>query len=95
MACAIYVAWNDIGPHHRFATGTLYDTVSGGLLSVEDRGSSGTGHGWSGANVVYWNCISRQSLNNYASAMARIKVEAAPTTCALLVAARVDYPILF
>jgi hypothetical protein len=47
-------------PHHRWATGTLYDnvTVSGpnGFLSAGNRGTSGSGHGWSGAWTVFWNC---------------------------------------
>lgn len=47
-------------PHHRFSTGTLYDNVmvtgddSG--ITVGNRGNSGSGHGWSGAWVVFWNC---------------------------------------
>eukprot|EP01051_Picozoa_sp_SAG22_P005521 SAG22_NODE_330_length_12211_cov_6.451948_8_plen_159_part_00 len=36
---------NDIGPHHRWATGLLFDGLSGGMMTVEDRGSSGSGHG--------------------------------------------------
>lgn len=69
----------DIGPHHRWATGILYDRVTGGSINVEDRGSAGSGHGWSGAQIVFWNCQSNE-LYNSASNRARIKVEAAPTT---------------
>jgi len=47
----------DIGPHHRWATGTLYDNITtDGQINVQDRGYMGSGHGWSGANQVLWNC---------------------------------------
>ncbi len=45
----------DIGPHHRWATGLLFDNITGGEMNVQDRGNWGTGHGWSGAQVVFWN----------------------------------------
>jgi hypothetical protein len=48
---------SDIGPHHRWATGTLYDNIkSDGLIDIEDRGNYGTGHGWAGVTQVLWNC---------------------------------------
>lgn len=45
-------------PHHRWSTGVLFDNVEhfGGSLWAVNRGNSGTGHGWSGANIVFWNC---------------------------------------
>ncbi|MDP4275142.1 MAG: hypothetical protein Q8907_12770 [Bacteroidota bacterium] len=47
----------DIGPHHRWATGTLYDNITtDGEINVQDRGDYGSGHGWSGATQVLWNC---------------------------------------
>lgn len=48
---------SDSGPHQRWATGTLFDnvTVQGDQLNVQNRGNSGTGHGWAGANMVIWN----------------------------------------
>jgi hypothetical protein len=47
----------DIGPHHRWATGTLYDLIdTDGEINVQDRGDWGSGHGWAGANQVLWNC---------------------------------------
>jgi len=47
----------DIGPHHRWAMGTLYDNIiSDGEINAQDRGNWGTGHGWSGVNQVFWNC---------------------------------------
>ena len=51
-------ASSDIGPHHRWATGTLFDNIKGGSIRVWNRGSSGTGHGWSGAQTMFWNLAS-------------------------------------
>jgi hypothetical protein len=49
---------NDSGPHHRFAIGTLYDNISDdAMIRVQDRGDYGTGHGWTGAQQVVWNCV--------------------------------------
>ena len=41
----------------RWATGTLLDniTVQGDAINARNRGSFGTSHGWSGANMVVWN----------------------------------------
>ncbi|MCQ2395435.1 MAG: DUF4955 domain-containing protein, partial [Kiritimatiellae bacterium] len=64
-------AWSDFGPHHRWATGCLYDNVkTDGALNVQDRGSAGSGHGWAGANFVLWNCTARTLVcqNPWASA---------------------------
>jgi len=47
----------DIGPHHRWTTGTLYDNITtDGEINVQDRGNWGTGHGWAGVTQVLWNC---------------------------------------
>lgn len=48
-------------PHHRWSTGTLYDNVitSDGSLAAVNRGDSGSGHGWSAANTLFWNCDAR------------------------------------
>lgn len=49
--------YSDSGPHQRWNVGTLYDNIdSEGYLYVQDRAESGTGHGWAGANQVFWNC---------------------------------------
>src|SRR6056297_318798 len=54
--CKAINCWNVTGPHHRWATGILYDRVSTDLdLNVENRTNSGSGHGWAGANHVMWN----------------------------------------
>lgn len=49
-------------PHHRWASGTLWDnvTVTGpyAWLQAVNRGWLGTGHGWAGAQMVFWNCSS-------------------------------------
>jgi hypothetical protein len=42
-------------PHHRWSTGGLFDNVKA-PLAIQDRGYYGSGHGWSGANYVAWNC---------------------------------------
>ncbi len=49
---------SDIGPHHRWATGTLFDNIKGGEMRVRNRKGSGTGHGWAGAQTMFWNCTS-------------------------------------
>jgi len=46
---------SDIGPHHRWATGILYDNVKGDEINIQDRGNFGSGHGWVGAQQVLWN----------------------------------------
>jgi len=52
----------DIGPHHRWSAGTLYDNiVTDGEINVQDRGNWGTGHGWSGVTQVIWNCTAKRA----------------------------------
>ncbi len=51
-------AESDIGPHHRWATGTLFDNIRGGSIRVWNRGNAGTGHGWAGAQTMFWNLSS-------------------------------------
>jgi hypothetical protein len=46
----------DIGPHHRWAVGTLYDNIdTDGEINIQDRGNWGSGHGWAGVTQVVWN----------------------------------------
>lgn len=48
---------NDVGPHHRWSTGILFDNIVGnGRMNVQNRSVSGSGHGWSGAQIMFWNC---------------------------------------
>jgi hypothetical protein len=58
LDCSSEKAHADSGPHHRWATGTLFDNVhvEGNAINIRNRGNLGTGHGWAGANVVLWNC---------------------------------------
>lgn len=48
--------------HGRYATGVLYDSVrfrrpqADLVLGLYNRGNRGTGHGWTTANSVLWNC---------------------------------------
>lgn len=52
----------DIGPHHRWAVGTLYDNIiTDGEINAQDRGNWGTGHGWSGVTQVFWNCTASRA----------------------------------
>ena len=48
---------SDIGPHHRWSTGILFDNiVSNASQDVQNRLDSGSGHGWSGGQIMFWNC---------------------------------------
>ena len=55
--CVADIAHSDTGPHHRWSVATLFDNVivKGNAINVQDRQSSGTGHGWAGAQKVLWN----------------------------------------
>ena len=55
LDCLAEESTNDSGPHHRWATGTLYDNVSDNLLRIQNRENSGGGHGWAGAQQMVWN----------------------------------------
>lgn len=54
--CLAEDTYSDIGPHHRYSEGILFDNVKGGEINVQNRASSGSGHGWTGAQTVFWNC---------------------------------------
>ncbi len=56
----------DIGPHHRWSSGTLYDNITtDGEINIQDRGNWGSGHGWSGVTQVTWNCtVKRAAIQN-------------------------------
>ncbi|MDR1280965.1 MAG: FAD-dependent oxidoreductase, partial [Opitutaceae bacterium] len=57
LDCVAELSHTDSGPHERFAIGTLYDNIRESKdLIVQDRGDYGTGHGWAGAQQVFWNC---------------------------------------
>ena len=60
--CSAAKTHADIGPHHRWAMGTLYDNiVTDGEINVQDRGNWGSGHGWSGVTQVLWNCTAKKA----------------------------------
>ncbi len=60
--CKARFAHSDIGPHHRWASGTLYDMIdTDGPINVQDRGNWGSGHGWAGVTQVVWNCRASQA----------------------------------
>jgi hypothetical protein len=54
----------DAAPHQRWGTGTLFDNMSipEGHFALQNRGNFGSGQGWSAANNVLWNCISKDYL---------------------------------
>ena len=45
----------DDGPHQKWATGLLFDNTRSAELRVQNRQDSGSGHGWAGAQVMFWN----------------------------------------
>ncbi|MCZ6616649.1 MAG: hypothetical protein O7E57_00845, partial [Gammaproteobacteria bacterium] len=44
--CSTQGSLADDGPHHRWSTGILYDNIQTERLNFQNRGTSGTGHGW-------------------------------------------------
>jgi hypothetical protein len=55
--CIAERSHSDVGPHHRWTIGTLYDQIrTDNELNVQDRGNWGSGHGWAGVTQVIWNC---------------------------------------
>ena len=55
LDCLSVASSNDIGPHHRWASGILFDNISGARLTAHNRGAAGSGHGWVGAQIMFWN----------------------------------------
>lgn len=53
--CVSETDYGNSEPHHRWSVGGLYDNVNG-KIAIQDRQWMGSGHGWSGANYVAWNC---------------------------------------
>jgi hypothetical protein len=47
--------------HQRWSTGILYDNcrAANGGIELRNRGSMGSGHGWSMGWGVLWNCVAR------------------------------------
>jgi uncharacterized protein YjdB len=45
-----------LGPHHRWATGTLFDNIKGSTaMEITVYGPGSAGHAWRGAQTVGWN----------------------------------------
>jgi len=55
LDCVIERSTDDDGPHQRWSTGTLFDNARGQLMRFQNRQTSGTGHGWAGAQQLVWN----------------------------------------
>ena len=55
LDCVAEQTRSDDGPHHRWATGVLWDNLKGRLFQVQNRKTSGSGHGWAGAQQMLWN----------------------------------------
>ncbi|MEO8406533.1 MAG: hypothetical protein ABI480_18120 [Chitinophagaceae bacterium] len=60
--CSATKTHADIGPHHRWSMGTLYDNIiTDGEINIQDRGNWGSGHGWSGVTQIAWNCTVKRA----------------------------------
>src|SRR4030095_13663486 len=52
----------DIGPHHRWSSGTLYDNITtDGEINIQDRGNYGSGHGWVGGTTILLDCTVKRA----------------------------------
>ncbi len=58
LDCYATETYADVGPHHRWAAGILYDNVYGGQIRAQNRWDMGSGHGWAGVQNMFWNCYS-------------------------------------
>ena len=59
--CTATLQQADIGPHLKWATGVLFDNITGdGFFAVQNRTNSGSGHGWAGAETMFWNCTGQR-----------------------------------
>jgi hypothetical protein len=61
--CSASNTYSTSEPHHRWSTGILFDNVKA-PLAFQDRQNYGTGHGWSSANCVAWNCEGKIIIQN-------------------------------
>jgi hypothetical protein len=51
-------ALHGCGPHHRYSVGILFDNIkSERQMESGFYGNRGTGHGWGGAQICFYNCI--------------------------------------
>jgi hypothetical protein len=60
--CTAIKTYADIGPHHRWTAGTLYDNINtDGDINIQDRGNWGSGHGWAGVTQIVWNSTAKRA----------------------------------
>ena len=56
LDCVSVNGLNVLGPHHRWATGTLFDNIKGTTrMAITEYGPGSGGHGFRGAQTVGWN----------------------------------------
>ena len=62
--CSVTGPTIDAQGHQRWGNGTLFDNMSiaAGHFALQNRSNKGSGQGWSAANDVLWNCISKNYL---------------------------------
>jgi hypothetical protein len=60
LDCVAENTFADVGPHHRWSTGVLFDNIYCGELRVQNRKAMGSGHGWAGVQTLFWNCYSSE-----------------------------------
>ncbi|MEX0273646.1 MAG: hypothetical protein AB3N16_04635 [Flavobacteriaceae bacterium] len=54
---------NTVGPHHRYSIGTLFDNVKSEKPMISKfNGNWGTGHGWTGTQTCFYNCVAPKFL---------------------------------
>jgi len=53
--------FSDGGPHMRWSYGQLYDNIKGRQFRAWDCSYMGSGHGWSGNTIVFYNCEAIES----------------------------------
>lgn len=78
---------SDIGPHFKYATGQLYDNIqTDDEINVRNRLNSGTSHGWSGAQIMFWNieaeavtCDAPTGAMNWSIGTVGAKIDSGPT----------------
>ncbi len=60
LDCYAEDAKADTGPHQKWATGILFDNIHANSIRVVNGKSWGSGHGWTGAQIMLWNCVANK-----------------------------------
>ncbi len=56
LNCVAVNSKSESGPHHRWSAGLLMDNVkTDHTMGAYNAGNRGSGHGWTGAQMVFWN----------------------------------------